>query len=113
MDYGQLTGSGWGFIDSSYSVDNLPETVTSDVLTERQDVTAGSNDAWGGWFKDIAKTAVDYAIKRDAAQVGAQLRTAVPTKYAGTPYRTAQGAQGINPLLLIGGLVAVVLLVQK
>lgn len=112
LDYDQLTSSGWGFIDTSYDVDNLPNTVTSDVLTDRQDVTSGSNDAWGGWFKEIASTAVDYAIKRDAAMVGAKLRTAVPVNYAGTPYRTAQAAPGINPLLLIGGIVAVVLLVK-
>ena len=112
MVFNELTQS-WGFVDTSYSVDNLPETITSDVLTERQDVTSGGNDAWGGWFKEIASTAIDYAIKRDAAMVGAELRTAVPTNYAGTPYRTVQAMPGINPLWLIGGLVAVVLLVQK
>lgn len=110
------TGNGWWepVVDTSYDQPMNVGTVASDIVTQRQDVGTSGNDAWGGFFNGLGKTAgalLDYGIKRDAAMVGAELQAKQfqMQRYGSmVPIAGTQGGKSltINPmLLLIGGIV--------
>ena len=104
---------GYGFLNTSYDQPMYDGMPALDLASAGQAVeTVGVNDGWGGWLKTIAQTAIDYTIKKDAAQTGVQLRQTRPNGYQQTGASAQRGGQ-ISPLLLIIGAVAVVLLVQK
>ena len=111
QDYtGQETGP---FIDTSYDQPRNDQTVVRDIVTQRQDVGASSNDQWGGFFQKALSGALDYGIKRDAAMTGvklqAQQRAQVPTYYPTAA--VGRGGITVSPMLLIvGGLVALMVL---
>jgi len=83
MSYG-LQASGGGFWDTNSTYDQpvYPETVTSDIATQSQQVqTTPSNDSWSSWFKDIASGVVAYNIKKDAVLTGVEInRNLSPTQ---------------------------------
>lgn len=114
-DIWEDTGNGWyePVVDTSYDQPRYAETVTRDIVTQRQDVGTSSNDQWGGFFQKALGGALNYVIKRDAAQTGVQLqqqqRAGMPNYYA----PAAMGSRGLvlSPqLLIIGGVVAFLVL---
>ncbi len=99
--------------DSSYDAPITENTVASDIVSASIPASStASNDGWTGWFQKLGGAVVDYSIRRDAAQTGAELMYrpqtgAQPTSYA----RPASAAPLISmPMLLIGGVVALLLL---
>ena len=123
MAYGLQAGEG-GFWDtnSSYDTPVYPDTVTSDIVTQSQEVqTTGANDGWTNFFKSTVSQVFDYAIKKDAVVTGAEVQRSMqyPVQYQRAPQYSqgstaAQLIPGIsNTLLLIGAGVAVYLASQK
>lgn len=112
-DFGDMIGI--PYVDTSYDQPRTPQTVVSDIVTQRQDVSTGGNDAWGGVFQKILSVGAEYAIKRDAAITGAKLQAATrpvaPVYTAGV----AAGPAGltISPLLLVVGVFVVLAVVTK
>ena len=103
-----------GFVDNSYDTPRWPETITQDIVTQRQDVGASTNDAWGGFLTKAIGTVLDYGIKKDAAKTGValQMQARQPAQQFYAPAASV-GAGGITVspmLLIIGGLVALVVL---
>ena len=108
--------------ESTYEQPRSADTVTRDIVTQRQDVGATSLDQWGGFFKGAVSSVLDYGIKRDAAMTGVQLQAAqrqnqaFPGYYGNTGARApAQQALNLSPntLLLIGGIVVAVMVLKK
>ena len=114
QDYGAMIGI--PYIDTSYDQPRTPETIVTDVATQRQAVS-GTADAWGGFWTGMGLAAgklLDYGIKRDAAITGVKLQTAAQTPVAPVyqPAVTAsRGGVTISPtVLIVGGLVALLVL---
>jgi hypothetical protein len=120
MDYTLNGASGFpNWVDTSYDQPVYAGMPTYDVATTRQDVQdVGSNDAWGDWFKTMASNVVSYSLAKDAAVTKTQ---ASQPQYMQPAAQYSQGAsvsrQGVavssSTLLLVGGVVAVMLFLQK
>lgn len=109
-DFSQLD-----FIDTSYDTPRTPDTVTSDIVTQRQDVStsASTNDAWTGFLTKTLGTVLDYSIKKDAAVTSVQLQAQNKASpyYVGVRTAATTGGMVITPqFLMIGALVAFLVL---
>lgn len=107
--------------ESTYEQPRSADTVTRDIVTQRQDVDATKLDQWGGFFKGAVSSVLDYGIKRDAAMTGVQLQAAqrqnqaFPGYYGNTGVRAPVQQQQLTPnmLLLIGGAIVAVMVLKK
>lgn len=90
------------FWDTSYDQPRTSDTVTYDLVSNRQEVTSDGPDQWTGWFKGIAETLVNYGIAKDMAQTTMQANQPV---YQPVTYSQPVAQQGINggTVLLLGG----------
>lgn len=107
-----------GLVDTSYDQPRTESTVTQDIVTQRQDVTTGGNDAWGSFFRGAIGNVLEYGLKRDLAVTGAQVQQQqLAAQRAGyyLPGTATASGQGITmgQVLLIGGIVVVALVASK
>ena len=73
-----------------------------DIATQTADNSTGT-DSWGGFFQNLAGTALQYAIAKDSAQTSAPA-TGQPVVYVQSQPQQAQGVQQVPPIILLGGL---------
>lgn len=116
MDYSLGSTSAWpSWVDTSYDQPVYDSTVTSDIATQGQAVTATpTNDSWGDWFKGLASSVVNYSLAKDAVQTKAAVQGQATTQ-PGLTYAQPAQTMGINAnmLMLAGVAVAAVLLLKK
>lgn len=115
MDYTLGSTSSYpNWIDTSYDQPVYDGTVTSDIATQGQAVTATpTNDSWGDWFKGIANNVIGYAVAKDAVQTKAAVQGQATTQ-PGLAYAQPQSVAISGNLLLIAGVgVAAFLLLKK
>lgn len=105
-------------IPNSYDQPVYANAVTNDIATLG---AAGSNvmsSEWSGFFRDIVKTGITYAVKKDAFQTGVtqqavqQRQNAAPYYLPGTQTASSPGLT-MNQIFLFGGLFAAVMILKK
>ena len=116
-----------GYGGDSYDLQSIPnsyEQPVYDTAVTRDIATAGAsgstvfNSEWGGFFRDLVKTGVTYAVKKDAFQTGVtqqamqQRANAAPYYLPGTQTARSPGLT-VNQIILFGGLFAAVMIVKK
>lgn len=106
-----VDGTWW---DTTYDQPVYGETVTTDIVTERQAVSAQPvNDEWSAFWQRTIGTVTDYALKKDAAETGVELRQAQMTPvYSQPAYQPRSQPQG-GTLLLMGLAVVVGVVLAK
>lgn len=111
-DFSQLD-----FVDTSYDQPRNTDTVTRDIVSQRQEVGASTNDSWGGFWQKAVGNVLDYGMRKDAAVTGVQMQQAQrqPQQQTRPVYGPAASvnANGITVspmLLLVGGLVAMLVM---
>lgn len=81
---------------------NTLETVPVNALQSMQPVSPAGSQSWSGFWQDLTRGVVGYAVARDAAVNGISMqpvRSGTPVVQA-VPVQRAQQAS-INPLLLL------------
>lgn len=111
-----LIGNGWwgdgGFFgpalsvgaDQSYVTQRTEDSAPANAVDAMQTVATPTQDDGFGWLKDLAKTAVGYAISKDAQQnrvVPPQVYSATAAQAQGQQAARAQSQQGGGVLVLI------------
>lgn len=104
-------------IPNSYDQPVYTQAVTQDIATQGAAGSSMINSEWGGFFRDLVKTGVTYAVKKDAFQTGVtqqamQQRQPAPYYLPGTQTATSPGLT-MNQIILFGGLFAAVMILKK
>lgn len=121
----KLDSDSWDIgIDSSFDTPRTGLTVPTDAIQSMAPVDSGSSfGEWGGFFQDLLKTSVGYAIAKDAARSGV-VAPGAQGAAQGYPLQQRPAAQVVGspmagmtsmmvPLLLVGlGAVVVVKLLK-
>jgi hypothetical protein len=94
--------------DSSYTTPRTGSTVPTNAIDSMQPVSTGDSGEWGGFFRDLTRGLVGYAVQRDAVRNGVTPSSSSSSAPA-TGGSAAQAASRSNlvPLVIVG-VVAVV-----
>ena len=115
-----------GYGGDSYDLQSIPNSydqpvyqsaVTNDIATQGAAGSSVENSPWGGYFRDLTKTVLTYAVKKDAFQTGMtqqamQQRQPAPYYMPGTRTASSPGLT-TNQIILFGGLFAAVMILKK
>lgn len=100
-------------VDNSWSEPIYPSTITTDIATQGAAQATQVTDSWGGFFQNLASTAFNYSLAKDAVQTKAALSTQTAQPAQVYAQQAAPRPMNTNMLLLIGLVVGGVLILKN